>query len=70
MSCFRVSRPALLRARADVCAGVRAAEAGQSTVDYAMLTAVVIAAVAVAYQFVALDQLIQTVFNRVTAALD
>ena len=66
MSCFRVPRPALSRARADV----RGGEAGQSTVDYAMLTAVVIAAVAVAYQFVALDELIQTVFNRVTAALD
>ena len=66
MTCFRVPRPALPRARADV----RAYEAGQSTVDYAMLTAVVIAAVAVAYQFVALDELIQTVFNRVTGALD
>ncbi len=39
-------------------------------VDYAMLTAVVVAAVAVAYQFVSLDQLIETIFSTVTDALD
>lgn len=46
-----------------------ARESGQSMVDYAMVTALVIAAVAIAYQFVELDQLVQTIFNNVTDAL-
>ena len=66
MSCFRAPLLALLSARV----GVRADERGQSMVDYAMVTAVVVAAVAVAYQFISLDELIQTVFNSVTEALD
>jgi Flp pilus assembly pilin Flp len=66
VSCFRVPLAAPLSA----CARARTEERGQSMVDYAVLTAVVVAAVAVAYQFLDLAQLIQTIFNTVTAALD
>ena len=66
VSCFR----APLAAPPSACARARTEERGQSMVDYAVLTAVVVAAVAVAYQFLDLAQLIQTIFNTVTAALD
>jgi Flp pilus assembly pilin Flp len=62
MSCFRAPLAALLTSRVG--------ERGQSMVDYAVLMAVVIAAIAVAYKFLDLAQLIQTVFNSVTAALE
>ncbi len=47
-----------------------ARDSGQSMVDYAMVTAVVIVAVAVAYQFIELGQLVQTIFGNVTEAID
>lgn len=61
---MRFLRSAVSRAN-----GWSARECGQAMVDYAMVTAVVIAAVAVAYQFIELGQLVQTIFSNATAAI-